>query len=344
MKIALLILLLLLTPRVNAAEITAPEPTGEAALLMPRREVSFGEGFREIVGNVIGKLNPDIREGGKICSAIFAIVLLTSILESAPGAAGLPLKLASATGISLVFLGSARAMSTLARDTVLELSSYGKLLIPVLASAMAAQGRVSSSTALYGATALFNTLLSSLSEKILLPMVCVYLALAAANGALEDAMLKRLADFVRWLWIWVLKILLYVFTGYISLTGVVSGATDASALKAAKIAISSVVPVVGGILADASEAVLVSASVVRSSAGIYGILAVSAIVLLPFARLGIHCLMMKATAALCQILGGKQLSALVDNFSSALGLLLAMTGAMGLMLLISVVCFLRGVG
>ena len=74
-----------------------------------------------------------------------------------------------------------------------------------------------------------------------------------------------------------MKIVLYAFTGYIGFTGVVSGTTDAMAMKAAKLTISGAVPVVGGILSDASEAVLVSAGIMKNAAGVYGILAVLAI-------------------------------------------------------------------
>ena len=129
-----------------------------------------------------------------------------------------------------------------------------------------------------------------------------------------------------------------------SITGVVSGTTDAAALKAAKMTISSVVPVVGGILSDASESVLVSAGLMKNAAGIYGILAILAVFLEPFLRIGAHYLILKLTAALCGVFGSKQMTELIGDFSSAMGLLLAMTGATCLLLLISTVCFMKGVG
>ena len=128
-----------------------------------------------------------------------------------------------------------------------------------------------------------------------------------------------------------------------SLTGVVSGTTDALTLKATKMTISSVVPVVGGILSDASEAVLISTAVMKNAAGIYGILAVLSVFLSPFLRIGSHYIVFKVTAALCGIYGPKQATELIDDFSAAMGFLLAMTGAVCLMLLISTVCFMRGI-
>ena len=141
-----------------------------------------------------------------------------------------------------------------------------------------------------------------------------------------------------------MKILLYVFTGYIGITGVVSGAADAATLKAAKLTISGMIPVVGGILSDASEAVLVGAGVMKSAVGVYGVLTVIAIWITPFFQIGIRYLLLKLTSAISQLFAGKEISDLIGAFSEAMGLLLAMTGGISLMLLISTVCFMKGVG
>ena len=129
-----------------------------------------------------------------------------------------------------------------------------------------------------------------------------------------------------------------------SITGVVSGTTDAAVLKTTKVTISSVVPVVGGILSDASEAVLVSAGLMKNAAGIYGIFAVLAVFLLPFLRVGVQYLLLKFTAAVCSIFAPKSITELIGDFSTAMGLLLAMTGSVCLLQLISTVCFMKGAG
>ena len=156
--------------------------------------------------------------------------------------------------------------------------------------------------------------------------------------------LKKVKDFIKWLMTWGLKIVLYIFTGYIGITGVVSGATDAAAVKAAKLTLTGMVPVVGGILSDASEAVLVGAGIMKNAAGIYGMLAIIAIVLTPFMRIGVQYLLLKLAAAVCSAFECKTATELIDSFSGAMGLLLGMTGAMCVMLLVSVACFMKGVG
>lgn len=340
----LMLCILLFAMPVSAAEITAPEVPKSGAEHMPEDTESFGEALWEMVKDAIGAIRPDLREASSICLGVTAIVLLISILQNFPDKKSQAPDFVGTVAIATLLLGSTNSLVTLGTETIREISEYGKLLLPVMTSAMAAQGGLTGSAALYTGTAVFNTVLSTLISKLLVPMIYLFLAMAVGNSALGEDLLKKLSAFLKWLMVWCLKIILYVFTGYMGITGVVSGTTDAATLKAAKLTISGVVPVVGNILSDASEAVLVSAGVVKNTAGIYGILAILAVFIGPFLRIGTHYLLLKATAAVCGVFGSKRMCELIGDFSAAMGLLLAMTGSMCLLLLISTVCFLKGVG
>ena len=342
--VLILVLIFSLAMPVYATDITAPPVPESGSDLMPEDGTSFGEGLWKILSGGFAKIRPDIAEGARISLSVIASVVLLSVLSSFPGMTEKCSDLVGAVCIAGLLLGSANSLVRLGTNTVEELSQYGKLLLPVMTTALAAQGGVTASASLYVGTAAFDALLSGLIASILVPMVYLYLALAAANAAVGDDLLKKLRDFLKWLMTWTLKTVLYIFTGYMGITGVVSGTTDAAALKAAKLTISGVVPVVGGILSDASEAVLVSAGVVKNAAGIYGIFAILALIAEPFLRIGVHYLILKLTTAVCGIFGSKRITDLVGDFTSVMGLLLAMTGTVCLMILISTVCFLRGVG
>lgn len=346
MKVILPMLLLVfcLAQPVSALEIEAPTVPQSGESLMPKRAESFGEGLWQIVKASVGVIHPDIREAANLCLTSFGMLLLCSLISSLTQGNEKVGNCISAVALGTLLLENSKSLIQLGTRTVTEISEYGKLLLPVMTTAMAAQGGFTSSAALYGGTAMFLNILSSMISKLLVPLVYLFLALAVAHGALGDELLKRARDFLKWLSIWSLKSILYVFTGYMGITGVVSGTTDAAALKAAKLTISGVVPVVGGILSDASEAVLVGAGVVKNTAGIYGILAVIAVCIGPFIKIGIHYLMLKFTAVLAGVVGSKPMCGLVEDFSGAMGLVLGMTGSVCLLVLISTVCFLKGVG
>lgn len=344
-KILLVVILIFsLAIPASAAELTAPTVPQSGREVMPEKTDSFGDGLLKLLENALGQLRPDLKEASRVSLGVVAAVMMVSLLQSFSGSVKTTAEFAGTTAIAAGLLLSANSLIRLAAETITEISEYGKLLLPVMTAAMAAQGGVSSSAALYTGTALFDAVLSSLISRLLVPMVYLFLALAVANSAMGEDLLKQMRDVAKGLISWCLKILLTVFTTYIAITGVVSGTTDAAALKATKVTISSVVPVVGGILSDASEAVLVSAGLMKNAAGIYGILAVLAVFLSPFLKIGVHYLILKLTAALCALFGAKRLTELIGDFSTAMGLLLAMTGSECLLLLISTVCFLKGVG
>lgn len=342
--ILMLILIFSLALPANALEITAPQVPESAVSQMPENTDSFGDALLEMLQSALLGLRPDLKEATKVSFSIIAAVMMVSLLCTFPGEVKVSANLAGTMAIAATLLLNTNSMIQLGAQTVQQLSDYGKLLYPIMTTAMAAQGGITTSAALYTGTAIFDTVLSSLISKLLVPMVYLFLALAAANSAIGENMLKKMRDLIKNTMSWCLKTILTVFTTYMGITGVVSGTTDAAALKATKVTISSVVPVVGGILSDASEAVLVSAGVMKNAAGIYGILAILALFLGPFLRIGIHYLMLKATAALCSIFGTGGTMGLIEDFSTAMGLLLAMTGAACLLLLISTVCFMKGVG
>lgn len=344
MKIFVVLLLFAgFTLPVSAEPITAPTVTGEAAALMPQEMPSFGEGLWYILKSAVKTLRPDLADSGRICLSVIGIAVLVSLFRSfSPRIADLA-NMSGVLGVGVILLGTANTLIHTATQTVQQISSYGKLLLPVMTAAVAAQGGTASSVALYTGTAFFDALLGTIISALLVPLVYLFLTLVIGHSAIGENALKRLRDFVKWLIAWSMKTILYIFTGYISISSLITGGTDKAALKAAKLTISSAVPVVGGIMSDASETILLGAGVVKNAAGVYGILAVLAILVLPFLRVGILFLMLKVTAAISGLFPAGKVHELVQGFSDAMGFLLGMTGTVSLLFLISIVCFLKGV-
>lgn len=340
--IAALLLVLSLCLPVHAVEYTAPEVPESGRNLMPEETKSFGDGFEELIKKAYTLICPDFAEALRLSGGVIASVLLVSILRTFSGFSADAVNLCGTVIVSIQLLTSANSMIRLGCDTINELSNYGKLLLPVMAASLAAQGGITTSTALYIGTTVFDTLLGSLIARLLTPITFLTLAVGIAGQALGDDSLKKLQDMGKSIVTWSLKTALMIYTAYMGISGVVSGTTDAAALKTAKLTISTVVPVVGGILSDASEAVLISVGTMKNAAGIYGILAAAAIFLEPFLKIGAHYLVLKGTGAVCSVLDPKGIGGLLDSFSSVMGLVLAMTGTCCLLLLISTVCFLRG--
>ena len=341
--ICLAVLICLLVIPVHASEYCAPMVPKSGADIMPETQ-SFGEGLLDMVQKAMIKITPDYSNALKIGVGTIATVIIIAFVETVCNESEEICEVAGIVALSLQILANTNSMIGLGFETVKQISDYGNLLLPVLASSLAAQGGISTSAALYAGTAFFNTLLSSIMHRVLRPLIYCYLGLSFATAAVGESVLKNMRDLIKTFSVWCLKIMLTVFTTYMSLTGVISGATDAAVLKATKVTISSFVPVVGSILSDASDTVLIGAQMAKNAAGIYGIFALLAVFLMPFLRIGVHYLMLKGSFAVCTVLGSRRIADLIGDFSTAMGLLLAITGSVCIIQMISTICFLKGVG
>ncbi len=342
--IMMILLIFLLALPANALDLTAPPASGEAGELMPTEVTGFGSDLWTLFKRAVKAAEPEIAGAAALCLSITAVAMLTGILQNMPGKSAFAVEFAGVIAVALLLMNETKSLIQCAADTVEQLSQYGKLLLPVMTAGLAAQGGMTSSTALYTGTALFDALLSAAVANLLIPLVYIFLALCIAATATGQEAVKKLTGFIKWLTSWGLKTVLYIFTGYMSITHVISGAADEAAVKATKLTMSGMIPMVGGILSDASEAVIVGAGLVKNGVGVYGMLAILAIWIAPFLRIGICYLILKLTATLCEAFSVKGISALTKHFSEAMGMLLAMTASLCIMLMISALCFMKGMG
>lgn len=322
---------------------TAPAPPYQAEIYMPENTENFAEGLLHILKTAISGVAPDVAIAAKICLSLIAIILLIALVDTFSDAAKATTRLVGAIAVSILLLDSSHTLINLGTNTIITMSEYGKLLLPIMTAALAAQGGITTSTALYMGTVVFDTVLTTVLVKVLIPASYIYIVFCIANSVIKHDTLTNIVNFVKWLITWTLKIILYIFTGYITVTGVISGTVDAATLKATKITISGAVPVIGNIISDASETILISAGLVKNSVGIYGLFVIISLWIGPFLQIGIQYLLLKLTAAVCSVFGKHETLNLIHNFTSVMGFLLAATGTICVLLLITTVCFMRGV-
>lgn len=271
---------------------------------------------------------------------LLAVVLLCSLADgicrAAKGVGEHYTALAGALVITVITAGSIRSMTDIGLETLEQMDVFSKALLPSLASALAASGGVVSAGIRQVSTVLFTGTLISAIRQLLLPMVYCYIAVSVADAALPEHDLARLRDGIGKTVAAALKILLVAFTLFLTVAGAAGNAADAVALRLTRSAISTAVPVVGSIIADASDSVLASAGLLKSSVGLMGTLGILTICLTPFLQLAVQYLLYKLTALIASIVGPEPLVELIDALGTAFGLLLGMTGTCALLLLISV--------
>ncbi len=342
-KLLIILFLLFLLPiSVNATEYTPPTVPPDAEQYMPQETNQFGEGLMYVLKAAIQDIFPEISNVSKQCGIVLIFTIILSVFNVAIDHRWHIIQLGGVLCVGITLIGSSKILIQLGLDTSATIADYSALLLPVITSALAAQGGVSTSAALYTGTIIFTTVIMKIIVKIIAPLIYAFIAVSLAGNAFGEKNILKIKDTITGIITWFLKTSLYIFTGYITITGVLSGTIDASTLKAAKLTISGTVPVIGGILADASESVLLSAGIMKNSAGIYGILAIFAICIGPFLKIAIQYCFLKFTSFLSGVIASDNFNSIIADFSTAMGFVLAMTGTVCLMQLISIGCFMKG--
>jgi stage III sporulation protein AE len=278
-----------------------------------------------------------LRSGVLLLTIVFLSALADGAAACGTGRAPKATALAAALAITAVSAADANTLIGLGREVMEEMENFSKVLLPTMAAATAASGSPGGAAARQMAAMLFSDVLMTLINRVLLPLVYAYIAACTAYAALGNEGLKRIAATLKWVVTLLLTGVLTAFVGYLTVSGVIAGTTDAVTLKAAKLTVSSVVPVVGGILSDAAETVLAGAGILKNTVGVFGMLAVLGMCLLPFLQLGVHYLTYKVTAALSATVAEGRVAGLIDGIGGAFGLVLGMVGACVLLLLISMI-------
>ena len=336
----------LLAIPVRAAELpedlTGAAPEAAAEILEEAGDLSGPEGFsggvEAILSRLSGQLEDVVRQRLRGAAAVLLVVVLCGAVEGflPGGKTSLFLPMAGALSVTALTAGSLDSLIGLGAETIGELNVFSKALLPTLAAATAASGAVTTATFQQVSTVFFSDLLMNLIDGLLLPLVYLYIGAMTAGACLPEGRLWAVAEGLKKILTWLLTTSLLVFTVYLSVTRVISGPVDGAAVKLTKAAISGVVPVVGGIIAEASETVLAGAGILRATVGVFGMLAVLAACAYPFLQLGIQYLLYKLASFLAGALGPPQLCRLIDGLGGAFGLVLGMTGGCALLLLVSV--------
>lgn len=329
-----------LSPLEDAAGEYAPEVDWELG-------VDWDKGLENLLDTGTGQVFGVLQRAMKSGVLLLVIVLFCSLAEGTATLGGGSFQAVNMVGmmaVCAVSVNDIHSLMGLGRETIQLMEGFGTLLLPTLAAAAAAGGTPASAAARQMATLLFSDLLLQLISKVLIPLTYLYVAVCAAHAAIGNGGLKRIAKTLKGFITGCLTAMLLVFGAYLTVSGVIAGSTDALSVKTAKLAISGMVPVVGGVLSDAAETVLASAGILRNAIGVFGMLVILGMCVAPFLQMGVHYLVYKLTATLAGTISEGKVVELVENIGEAFALELGMVASCGMLLLFGVISCLNAAG
>jgi stage III sporulation protein AE len=307
-------------------------------------DAADGQNGIEKIWTAVTENFDEIFKGGlkSACMILSAAVLCAVVSASFTGENSYCIT-AGVLAVAAISINDVNSFIGLGSQTLDSIQTFATMLLPTLSAAATASGAITSGTAKYAAAMLFMNILMNVSEKVVMPVIYAYTAAGIAGAAMGTDGLKSAAALMKWIAVTLMKGIIIVFVTYLALTGVISGTSDAATARVAKTAISTALPVVGGIISDATDTVLAGAAIVKNTLGVFGLVATAAICVLPFLRLGINYLLYKACAGLTGAIAHSRICSAVETISNAFGMILGLVGSGAIMLFLSVISFMKAV-
>jgi stage III sporulation protein AE len=296
--------------------------------IFPETAEDVTDSFDRLLDNMSADGKGALRSAFVSLTRIAAVILLTAAARGFSAAGGgeadAMIEMAGTLGCAAVLFGDFAGILALCRNTLEQIGLFSATLQPVLATVLATGGSVATATTLQMVSMVVFDMVIRLVSKLLAPAACAYLAIVTVDAATGGEMLRGAADCIRSLTAGALKLSLTLFTAYLAVAGGVAGTVDRMTLKTAKFAVSGAVPVVGGVISDATETMLSGAMLLKSSIGVFGMVCVTAICFVPFLQAGASYLCYKVGAAVLSPLCSNGLQRFLERVGAGFGLLLGM--------------------
>lgn len=221
-------------------------------------------------------------------------------------------------------------------EAISDMVNFVQALVPLLLTLLAAVGGISSVAILHPFIIASLALLGTLIKDFVFPLIYLAAVLGIVNHISDRVKVSKLAGLLKQVSVASLGVFLTMFVGFLGLQGLAGAVADSVTLKTAKFMTGAFVPVVGKMLADATEVVLGASLLIKNAVGVVGIIILFVLCVFPVIKIMAMVIVYRLAAALVQPIGDTKVAEALDNMAGMLTLVFASVAAVGLMFFLAV--------
>lgn len=218
---------------------------------------------------------------------------------------------------------------SLVKNTIQNLVGFSNSLIPILMTLMLTTGAITSAGMIQPILLLLINFIGNAISNFILPVVLISTSLNIISQISDEIKISKIPKFLNSATIWILGIIMTLFVTVLSLEGSLTQTVDGVTAKTTKAAVSTVIPVVGKILGDATDAVIGCAGILKNAVGFVGVIVILGICLSPIIKLTILTITYYLASALCQPIADAKivnlLGSVADTFKTLLAIIFCVT-------------------
>lgn len=220
------------------------------------------------------------------------------------------------------------------KESIINLVGFSNCLIPLMVTLMLTTGSIVSVGVIKPTLLILTNFIGNFITNFILPLVIIGTTLSIVSKISNKVRIDKLAKFMKSSGVWILGIIMTLFVTVLSLEGSITETVDGVTAKTAKAAVSTVIPVVGKILGDATDAVIGCAGILKNAVGFVGILVVVGICIAPIIKLVLLSFTYYIASCVCQPIADEKVIGLLDSIGDTFKILLAIIFCVSVMLII----------
>lgn len=319
-------------------------------------DINFSDIFSSaITGNIDGNsiakrifdiLGIEVRKQITMVGSIIIIIVVHSILKSVSdgldngGISQITYFVQYILIVTLIMTNFSGIISSI-KDTIQNLVGFSYSLIPLLLSLMIITGNMVTASAVQPILLMLITFIGNFISTFLLPIILIGTSLGIISKVSDKVQIDKLAKTFKSSVVWILGIVLTIFTGVLSLESTLTGHVDGITAKTTKVILTSAIPVVGKILSDTAETVLGSGVILKNAVGIVGVIVIIGICAMPIIRLAVLTALYHILSAVCQPIADKKIIDIIEQMRDTFKVLLAMVCSISIMLVIGLTIVIK---
>ena len=227
------------------------------------------------------------------------------------------------------------------KDSIVDLVGFSNSLIPLMITLMLTTGAIVSAGVIRPVLLILMNFIGNFITNFILPLVIIGTTLGIVSKISNKVKIDKLAKFMKSSGVWILGIVMTLFVTVLSLEGSITETVDGVTAKTAKAAVSTVIPVVGKILGDATDAVIGCTGILKNAVGFIGILVIIGICIVPIIKLALLSFTYYIASCICQPVADEKIIGLLDSIGDTFKILLAIIFCVSVMLIIGLTIVIK---
>ena len=207
--------------------------------------------------------------------------------------------------------------------TINNMTAFASGVFPVLLTLLAGLGATTGVATYQPMMAVLGGGVMALISKVILPAFIACVVFAVVGNLSKNVKLTKMNKMFKSVSSWLIGIVFGLYGTFLTVGGIAGGVVDKVGYSAAKFALSSYVPILGGYLSDGFDLVGASMMLVKNAFGYTAVIVLVATVMFPLLKIVVFIFSLRLASAVAEPIGDDRVSNMLSTVADNCSLLIS---------------------